>query len=706
MASVLSDLLTPESQSPAGIRNLGPSQDEPLINPAPIAAESLNLAAAKSRHQPWTDDTLLYLVFLSVPTAAGQVSQRVRQVLARIAPEIKPTEVWEQLNGFSARLSPSQALQLGRLEEVDSIEADGPVTLIQPIVEDDASASQNASASSVMLPQVLISYPDATAGSGGITPWGVRAAWQGIDISQYGNIGLGTYAFVIDSGVQATTNDLNLNAAWSRSWIGGQDAFTDGNGHGTHVSGTIAALANRIGVVGVAPGAEIVSLKVFDDTGSGSISSVIAAVNYAASVITSNKLDLNKVVINMSLGGAGDASLDAAVRNAANLGIRFAIAAGNSAADVDNFSPARAGDNPNVWTVSAVDSTYATASFSNYDKITSTDLVDNVDVAAPGVNVLSYYKNGVLTNLSGTSMAAPHVAGELLAGGVLKGDLVKPAANGDADPFAWAANLPAAQIPTALASYDISLPTTVAEGQTFTASLSTANVAAGSNLYWRLNGVGITLNDFVGLTSLDGISTIQGDGTANVALTLAADTLTEGSEILGMEFYSDPTFSLRLLSRVARITDTSTTPVTNLVLWGTTANDTIVAGNGDDRLTGVTATGTTAADTGTGQIDRLTGGSGIDTFLLGDAIRGVYYDDKINGNIGVTDYALITDFKSGQDKLQLRSGSYFVSVAGTTTSLYWDRNANNVFNTTGVDRDELIAILTNASITGSDLTWV
>jgi hypothetical protein len=706
MASVISDVLTPQTAATSGFGDLGPIEDQPLLTPETSTPESPTPAAAKARHPSWSEDRFLYLVFLSVPTAAGQVSPRARQLLARLAPDIQPTEVWEQLNGFSARFSPAQADQLSRLEEVASIEADGPVSLIQPIVADDVLATQNWSDSSVMLPQVLISYGDAPASSGESCPWGVKASWQGSDISQYGNIGLGSYAFVIDSGVQKTTNDLNLNAAWSRSWINGQDAFTDGNGHGTHVSGIIAAMANGIGVVGVAPGAEIVSLKVFDDTGSGSISSVIAAVNYAASVITSNTLDLGKVVINMSLGGGGDASLDAAVRNAASLGIRFAIAAGNSAADVDNYSPARAGDDPNVWTVSAVDSTYTTASFSNYDKITSSDLIDNVDVAGPGVNVLSYYKNGVLTNLSGTSMAAPHIAGELLAGGVIKGDLVKPSANGDADPFAWAAILPPS-VPTApLAKYNISMPTTVNEGQALTVTVSSTNVDVGSSLYWRLNGVGIATTDFVGLTSLDGVSTIQADGTANLAFTLAADSLTEGNDILGIQIYSDPGRTLPLLSRVCSINDTSTAPVTNLVLWGTTGNDSITGGNGDDRLTGVTATGTTATGTGAAQIDTLTGGSGIDTFQLGDASRGVYYDDKINNNLGSNDYALITDFKSGQDKLQLRSGSYFVTVSGTTTSLYWDRNANNVFNKTGNDRDELIAVLSNASLSASDLIWV
>jgi hypothetical protein len=95
-----------------------------------------------------------------------------------------------------------------------------------------------------------------------------------------------------------------------------------------------------------------------------------------------------------------------AIINAANQGIRFAIAAGNSGQDADGFSPANAGDHPNVYTVSAVYSTYTMASWSNWDQVTDSDPTDSVDLAAPGVAVTSYYKNGVLTNLSGTSMAA------------------------------------------------------------------------------------------------------------------------------------------------------------------------------------------------------------------------------------------------------------------------------------------------------------
>ena len=79
-------------------------------------------------------------------------------------------------------------------------------------------------------------------------------------------------------------------------------------------------------------------------------------------------------------------------------------------------------------------------SWSNWDQVNAADPVDSVNVAAPGVNILSYYKFGLLANLSSTSMAAPHVAGALLIGGVQAGNLVTPFTPDTADPFAWAAD--------------------------------------------------------------------------------------------------------------------------------------------------------------------------------------------------------------------------------------------------------------------------
>ena len=301
---------------------------------------------------------------------------------------------------------------------------------------------------SAQLSSTGTSYVDENLDSGEILPWGVKAVWNGEDYSldeegnennfggEYNEDGEfeGSYAFVIDSGVQEL-DDLNIeNNGWSKSFVSGEGAFEDGNGHGTHVAGTIAAKVDGKGVIGVAPGALITSLKVFNSSGGGaSYSTVLSAIEEAANIINDNNLPKDKCVINLSLGGGSSPSIDQAVKNIASTGIQFAIAAGNEAQDADNVSPAGAGDAENVYTVSAVDNKMKMAWFSNWDDPSG---ADDVDVAAPGVNVLSYYKNGELSYLNGTSMAAPGVAGLLITGGVEEGEMVTPNGAGYADPFA------------------------------------------------------------------------------------------------------------------------------------------------------------------------------------------------------------------------------------------------------------------------------
>ncbi|MCP9927061.1 S8 family serine peptidase [Cyanobium sp. CH-040] len=377
-------------------------------------------------------------MFLDEAPGQGGIQQRAEALMRSLGVKGDPALVFDQLNGFVLNITDQQAQRLRALGGVRSVEADAAVFLEPPIPgsTDSSSALQPQAAGTT----ALTSYGNGKASSGETLPWGVRAVYQGEDISARGNIASDSFAFVIDSGVLSTTGDLNLasTGSWHRSWISGESAFTDGNGHGTHVAGTIAALANGTGVVGVAPGANTVSLKVFNSSGGGaSYTTIIDAINHAVKVINDNKLDKSKAVINMSLGGGFSSSLDTAVKNAAGQGILFAIAAGNSGQDADGYSPAAAGDHPNVFTISAVDSNYRMASWSNWDRLDSLDSVDDVDFAAPGVSVLSYYQNGQLAYLSGTSMAAPHIAGLLLTGGVKAGDLVTPHYSGTADPFAW-----------------------------------------------------------------------------------------------------------------------------------------------------------------------------------------------------------------------------------------------------------------------------
>ena len=237
------------------------------------------------------------------------------------------------------------------------------------------------------------------------TPWGVARVG--------GGSGSGfRRAWVIDSGI-ANHPDLNIDRGRSRSFVSGTSSTGDGNGHGTHVAGTIAARGDGAGVVGVAPGAPVVSLRVFDASGQGSNSAVLAAVDHTYRYASPGD------VVNMSLGGGTSTTLDNAVLRASNRGIYFTLAAGNEAMNANYSSPARV-NGTYIWTVSASDSNDRFADFSNYGN-------PPIDVAEPGVDIVSTYLNGGYAYLSGTSMAAPHLAGLILQrsvryGGTVTGD--------------------------------------------------------------------------------------------------------------------------------------------------------------------------------------------------------------------------------------------------------------------------------------------
>ena len=245
-------------------------------------------------------------------------------------------------------------------------------------------------------------------------PWGVTRVKGGAGTGS----GSGT-AWVIDSGIDLDHPDLNVDAARSRNFSSGTSA-DDGNGHGTHVAGTIGARDNGFGVVGVSPGARLVAIRVLNNAGSGTTSGVIAGVDHVAANGTAGD------VANMSLGGGPSTALDEAVIAAASTGIKFTLAAGNESESATNHSPARA-NGPNVYTVSsfakgtsATDTDDPWSSFSNYGS--------PVDYAEPGSSIPSTYKNGGYATMSGTSMAAPHLAGILLtkstpaSGGTVDGD--------------------------------------------------------------------------------------------------------------------------------------------------------------------------------------------------------------------------------------------------------------------------------------------
>ncbi|MTD52790.1 S8 family peptidase [Amycolatopsis pithecellobii] len=198
-------------------------------------------------------------------------------------------------------------------------------------------------------------------------------------------------AYVIDTGVRATHETFGGRVSGGHDFVDNDDDPTDEQGHGTHVAGTIGG-----NEYGVAKGVKIVPVRVLDASGSGTFEQVIAGINWVADNASGPS------VANMSLGGSADDAVDQAVQGAIAKGVTFAVAAGNSADDAGNYSPARV---PEAITVAASDEKDQQADFSNFGAA--------VDIYAPGVNITSSWGTGdTATNtISGTSMATPHVTG-------------------------------------------------------------------------------------------------------------------------------------------------------------------------------------------------------------------------------------------------------------------------------------------------------
>lgn len=299
------------------------------------------------------------------------------------------------IEGFSITVSAAAAAALARNPRVAYVEADQQVTLAATT-------------------QVVPTGIDRIFATGN-TAIGIDGVDNRVDVD----------VAVIDTGVDFEHPDLNVvdgvNCA-SGGPFGGKckTGGDDDHYHGTHVAGTIAALDNGIGVVGVAPGARIHAVKVLNSRGSGYTSWIVAGIDWVAGYDDTANGGIE--VANMSLGGSGysQAEYDA-IQGAVDSGVAFAVAAGNSNDDARNYSPAAF---DNVLTVSAladfdgipggfadptcrVDQDDTLADFSNWGSA--------VQIAAPGVCILSTYpiEQGSYGTISGTSMASPHAAGAL-----------------------------------------------------------------------------------------------------------------------------------------------------------------------------------------------------------------------------------------------------------------------------------------------------
>lgn len=232
-------------------------------------------------------------------------------------------------------------------------------------------------------------------------PWGISKI-RADQVWPSGNKGTGIKVCVIDTGIDYNHEDLKDNYKGGYNFLSDTNNPYDDHGHGTHVSGTIAAIDNDVGVVGVAPEAYIYSCKVLDSNGSGSYSNIIAGIQWA--------IDNQMQIISMSLGGSGSSQALKDICDVAyNKGILIIAAAGNSGSDTDTIGyPAKY---DSVVAVGATDQNDVRASFSSVGP--------KLEVSAPGVGVLSTVPKGTCKmcdpsgyrQANGTSMATPHVSG-------------------------------------------------------------------------------------------------------------------------------------------------------------------------------------------------------------------------------------------------------------------------------------------------------
>jgi len=205
--------------------------------------------------------------------------------------------------------------------------------------------------------------------------------------------GAGTCAYVIDTGIYTAHPEFEGRATFLANFAG-DGSNADGNGHGTHVAGTIGSKT-----YGVAKKTKLYAVKVLNANGGGTNSGVIAGINFVANDAKTRSCP-NGAVANLSLGGPKSTAVNSATAGVVSAGVFLAVAAGNEAQDANNVSPA---SEPSAFTVGATDSSDRFASFSNFGTA--------VDVLAPGVAILSTWLGGGTNSISGTSMASPHVAG-------------------------------------------------------------------------------------------------------------------------------------------------------------------------------------------------------------------------------------------------------------------------------------------------------
>lgn len=316
------------------------------------------------------------------------------------------------IKGFAAKMDKAELEKIKNNPNVDFVTEDRTVFISDASGQVSEEETSSDRGSIFQKNRVGITQPPQTISTG----------VDRINAENLFNKGAGVGVAVIDTGIELSHPDLKANIIANKNCLSSIKNGNNDNGHGTHVAGTIAALNNGIGVVGVAPESKLIAVKVLNRNGSGTWSSVICGIDW----VTANASKYNIKVANMSLGGAGTSDnncgytnndpMHKAICKSKDAGVTYVIAAGNANSSASLSVPASYDDA--VITVSALvdsdgvlgglgsstaygaDDTFAT--FSNYGNI--------IDLGAPGVDIYSTYRGGYAT-LSGTSMAAPHVSG-------------------------------------------------------------------------------------------------------------------------------------------------------------------------------------------------------------------------------------------------------------------------------------------------------
>ena len=289
----------------------------------------------------------------------------------------EPIHIYDSANeGFSVRLPHGPVPnEIERLTVVESVTLDERQELAPP----DEGTPITVGADEV--PEGLLRIG---------APYGAVLDWSSVHVA------------VVDTGIDAAHPDLNVVGEADLVCANTRDCAPGGDpqGHGTHVAGTIGAIADGSGVVGVAPGVPLHAVRVLGADGSGYLTDILAGLEYV--------LDNPEIrVVNMSLGGPSGSGMDREMREALDrleaAGVVVAVAAGNEEQNTDNVTPAGLDRGIVVSAYDAAGGDNGFAWFSNFG--------DAVDIASPGVSIVSTWPGGEYAALDGTSMATPHVAG-------------------------------------------------------------------------------------------------------------------------------------------------------------------------------------------------------------------------------------------------------------------------------------------------------